>query len=83
MTLLEEIDPAYYKEFIYIDSHEKNACVHNPRRLYTALQMHHYSSGQNSQKAWKNGLPDKHILLACYKKLIMVNNEPYYGMLIT
>ena len=37
-TLLEDINPAYYKDFIYIYIYaEGNACMQNPRRLSTVL----------------------------------------------
>ena len=41
VNLLKDIDPTYCKKFIYIDSHEKNSCMQNPRMLYTAIYRHH------------------------------------------
>ena len=37
VTLLEDIYPAYYKDFIYMDILRKNAYMHNPRRIYMEL----------------------------------------------
>ena len=37
LTLLREIDPAYNKYSIYIYSHGKKSCTHNPIRLYMEL----------------------------------------------
>ena len=50
LTIPEDIKPDYYKEFIYIDR-RKNACIHNPRGLYTAPYRNHYSSVQNSPRS--------------------------------
>ena len=36
-NLTEEIDPDYYKDFIYIDIRKCKTCMQKPRRLYTAL----------------------------------------------
>ena len=36
-NLIEEIDPDYYKDFIYIDIRKCKTCMQKPRRLYTAL----------------------------------------------
>ena len=32
VTLLEEIDPEYYKDFIFTDKRGRNACMQKPRR---------------------------------------------------
>ena len=49
VNIIEDINPDYYKEFVYIYAGKK-ACMNKPRRLYTALYRHHYSSGQNYPK---------------------------------
>ena len=42
VTVLEEIEPAYYKDLVYIDNVKKITCMQKPRRLYRALYRYYY-----------------------------------------
>ena len=50
-TLLDKIDPDYYKYFIYVYNREKYICMKNPRSLYTSLYKQRYYLGQKSPKS--------------------------------
>ena len=51
VTLLEEIEPEYYKDFIFTDKHGSKCMYEEAKKAIYEHWRHHYSFGENFQKA--------------------------------